>query len=404
MKSFGVLLLFSCFLTLGSAAAHADSSGRIHGTITTVDGEVYEGLIRWDKNEASWFDILNGNKKIRDGHRVRSRERIRVFGITIGERMSSGDLGSAQSGLCFGHLQSLEPAGGDAARLVLKSGQTITLEGGSSDIGRGIRGIVIEDAAEGETSLDWDDIERIEFSQGAANLASQFGERLYGTLTTRRGDEFTGWVSWDVDELFTEDILDGAEGRRDRKVRFGKLASIERRSSSSATLVFLTGKEMVLRGTNDVDRGNRGIAIYDPGFGQVTVDWSEFARLDLKTPPAQPAYKDFDGGRPLEGTVFTADGKRHDGTIRWDDDETHTWEILDGDSRGASFDVEFGAIKEIKREGFRAAAVTTWGGRTLRLGGSNDVDGDNRGIYVKSPDGKEVKIDWDEFDRVEFVR
>jgi hypothetical protein len=404
MKSLTACIFLSLLAFLLPAVARAGSTGRIHGTITTVDGDTYEGLIRWDKNEASWFDILNGNKEIRDGHRIRRHERIRVFGITIGERTSSGDIGSAQSGLCFGHIKSLEPAGRDEARLVLKSGQKIVLEGGSSDIGAGIREIVIEDVKEGEISLDWEDIERIEFSQGAATLASQFGERLYGTLKTRRGDEFTGWVSWDADELFSEDILNGEEGRRERKMRFSKLASIERRSSSSAVLALASGGEMVLDGTNDVDKGNRGIAVFDPSFGQVEVDWSEFDRLDFQTPPAPPAYADFDGGRPLQGAVFTKNGERHPGTIRWDDDETHTWEILDGESRGADFDVVFGAIKEIKRQGFRSAVVMTWSGRTLRLDGSNDVDSGNRGIYVESPDGKETKIEWDEFDRVEFTR
>lgn len=404
MRQIILFSFLSVFAALSHEASYADSSGRIHGTVTTVDGDAHTGLIRWDKNEASWFDILNGDKRLRDGSGVRRHERIRVFGITIGERTSSEESDFARSGLCFGHIRSLEPAGRNAVRLVLKSGQKVRLEGGSSDIGRSIREIIVEDAAEGEIALDWDDIERIELSQGAAGLSSRFGERLYGTLTTRRGDEYTGWVSWDVDELFSGDVLDGEEDGRTRKIRFGALASIERRSGSSATVVLSNGKELVLRGTNDVDRRNRGIAVYDPRLGQVSVDWSEFDRLDFKTPPAPPLYADFAGGRPLEGEVFTAGGERRAGTIRWDDDETHTWEILDGNCRGATFDVPFGAIKEIKRQGFRAATVTTWDGRAFRLEGSNDVGDGNRGIFVAPPDGGELRMDWDEFDRIEFKR
>ncbi len=399
------LFLFSAFLvTIAFSAVCADSSGRIYGTITTVDGDRYEGLIRWDKNEGSWCDILNGNKEIRGGHRERRHERIRVFGITIGERVTSGDLGSAQSGLCFGHIKSLEAIDDDAARLVLKSGQKVVLEGGSSDIGDNIREIVIEDVKRGEIGLDWEDIEIIEFSQGPPDLKSEFGDRLYGTLTTRRGDEFTGWVSWDVDELFTEDILNGEERNRDRKVRLGRIAAIERRSTSSATVFFDDGDEMVLRGTNDVNSSNRGISIHDPSFGQVTVAWNDFDRLDLKKAPAGLAYASFDGGRPIAGTVYTEDGEEYTGTIRWDDDETDTWEILDGECRDVTFDIEFAKIKKIERKGYRSCVVTTWNGQEFLLSGSNDVDSDNRGIYVETKDGKEVEIDWDDFDRVEFAR
>ena len=34
--------------------------GQIYGKIYTTDDEVLEGFIRWDKNEASWDDILDG--------------------------------------------------------------------------------------------------------------------------------------------------------------------------------------------------------------------------------------------------------------------------------------------------------------------------------------------------------
>ena len=402
MERFQMLLCAACIVIAAATAGYADSAGRLYGTITTVDGDTYTGLIRWDKNEASWFDVLNGDKETRAGGR--RHERIRVFGFTIGERVSPGDGGSAQSGLSFGHIESLEPVDDDAVRLFLKGGEKLTLEGGSTDIGDGIREIVIEDAKKGEVGLDWDDIERIDFAQTPDGIESTFGERLYGTLVTRRGDEYTGWVSWDVDELFTKDILDGEERGRDRKIAFGKLASIERRSSSGAELVFADGDRMVLRETNDVDDSNRGITVYDPGLGQATVSWDEFDRLDLKKPPAPLRYDDFDGGRFIEGTVYTEDGESHTGRIRWDDDERYTWEILDGDCRDAELDIEFAKIKEIKRQGARGAIVTTWDGRTFRLSGSNDVDEDNRGIFVESDRGRDVEIDWDELDRVEFAK
>jgi hypothetical protein len=405
MKRSALLAYAAIFVIAATSTAFADSGGRIYGKLTTVDGDVYQGLIRWDKNEASWTDILNGNKEAHRSHRAGGRhERVRVFGITIGERydMEGGD--DVQSGICFGNIEKIEPLRGDAVRLTLKSGERVRLEGGSTDIGDEIRGIVIEDSKEGEIAFDWDEVESVELSQGPAGLASEFGERLYGTMTTRNGDRFSGWVSWDADELFTNDVLDGEYKDHSRKIPFAKIQSIERRSSNGATLTLANGDKIVLRETNDVDDENRGIAVFDPAIGQITADWDEFEKLELTTPPAPVTYDRFDGGKRLEGTAYADDGKEYSGSIRWDDDEEFTWEILDGEDRDVTYDVEFGNVKEIKPVGFHAAIVTLWDGRSFKLRGSNDVDDENNGIFVKTSDGREIEIEWDELDRVEFAR
>ena len=412
MRHLWILLAAAALTLMFALVTLADSSGRIYGKITTVDDDVFEGLIRWDKNEGSWVDVLNGNKELRRHDRskrtkYRDRERsIELFGITIartgGASISWGNV--AQSGMRFGHLASLEVIDDDAALFTLKSGETVELDGGSSDIGTGVREIIIEDLDEGEIELVWDDIERIDFMQGDGSLVSNLGERLYGTLTTRRGDEYTGYVCWDIDELFTRDILDGDLKGRRRKIKFGKIQSIERYSSSGATVILNNDDELLLRGTNDVDDDNSGIIISDLGFGQVIVHWDEFDRLDFHEPSEPLTYAQFDGGHELRGTVFTEDGEEYTGTIRWDDDEEYSWELLDGDYRDVEFDIEFGLIKEIAKKSYRSSVITVWDGRTFRLRGSNDVDEDNKGIFITTSDGEEIEVDWEDFERVEFAR
>ena len=395
-----------------ATAAYADNSGRIHGKITTVDGDVFVGLIRWDKNEASWVDILHGNKEMtRDSQRKRQKKKyykkksIKIFGIPIGHSTSySYDYGASQSGMRFGHIKAIEVIDDDAALIILKSGLKVELESGSSDVGDAIRELIIEDVNEGEIEFDWEDLEMVELSQGDANLDSYYGDRLYGTLTTGRGDEFTGWVCWDVDELFTRDVLDGEQKHRNRKVKFGKIAAIERHNSGAALVIMKNGEEMVLRGTNDVNDSNRGIVISEFGSGQIVVDWDEFDRLEFKQPPPPERYADFDGGHRLRGTVFTEDGEEFTGWIRWDDDEEYSWEILDGEFRGVEFDIEFGNIKSIERKGSRSSIITLWDGRTYRLRGTNDVDDDNKGIFIEMENGDEEEIDWYDLDKVEFSK
>ena len=159
---------------------------------------------------------------------------------------------------------------------------------------------------------------------------------------------------------------------------------------------------MVLRGSNDVNDDNRDILIADPALGEVRVEWDAFRVLELERPPSSIALGELRGGR-LYGTVRARGGERHTGWIRWDNDEEYGWEILDGELRdGVELDVEFGQIRSIERVGFDESAVTLRDGRVLRLTGSNDVDEDNKGIYVERQDGTLILVPWDRFERADF--
>jgi hypothetical protein len=215
--------------------------------------------------------------------------------------------------------------------------------------------------------------------------------------------EFTGYVAWDTDEILTSDVLDGNQDGRRHRIPFGDIAAVERAGSSAARVVLTDGEELTLRGTNDVDDGIRGIAISDPALGQVAVDWDDFDDIRFHAAPRDAGgYDLFDGGHPLYGTVETEGGERYTGTIRWDNDEANSWEILDGDDGGVTFDVEFGQIRSIRALGSRSAEVTLLDGRTFELEGSNDVNDDNKGIFVTMGDGDTVLIHWRDFRAVEF--
>jgi hypothetical protein len=406
---FGLLGL----LSVGSLVLAADNSGRIYGKITTTDGDEYRGLIRWDKNEACWGDILNGTKELPEENqdktsstkRSRRTTRIELFGIKIGENSSDVSWsGSAASGVSIGHIRTLEVEGDDEVMLTLKSGQRLKLSEGSTDIGSDIREIIIEDEKQGETELTWDDIERVDFEAARTDEVSTFGDRLYGTVTTRRGDEFTGWLCWDIDEVFANDVLEGEQKDRERKIKFDRIGAIERYSSSAATVTLKSGEELVLRGSNDVDESNRGILVYDPGFGQVQVSWDDFDKIEFKIAPKSERYDDFDGGHTLVGTVTTEEGDSYTGRIRWDNDEESSWEMINGEFHNAQFDIELGKIKQIEKQSFRASKVTLWDGRSFVLRGSNDVDEDNKGVFISNDKGRETEVTWEEFAKVEFTK
>ncbi|MBW3535135.1 MAG: hypothetical protein KY453_07955, partial [Gemmatimonadetes bacterium] len=342
----------------GGASAQESAADRIYARVVTASGEVREGYLRWDRNEASWADLLNGSKAMprewvdeaaelagRDGERHDGGGGFEIFGLRVSWDEDDWDAPrSAESGIRFGHLRSLAVSGDDQALLTLKSGEEIELRGGSTDLGAQLRSVVIEDAAGGSVDLRWRDLDVVEFMAAPAAADGPAARRLHGTLTDRWGNAYTGYVSWDLDEALTSDVLDGDERGRDREVPFGEVAAIERAGSCCARVVLVGGEELELDDSNDVDHRNRGIQVSDPSLGQVQVDWDAFASLRFHAPDRHAAYADFDGGRRLRGEVITDDGERWRGFVRWDNDESWSWELLDGEYRDVVYDVELGNV------------------------------------------------------------
>ncbi len=167
----------------------------------------------------------------------------------------------------------------------------------------------------------------------------------------------------------------------------------------------MDGEDRVLRGSNDVNDDNRDIMVADPALGEVRVEWDELHRVDFEAPPADVRLAMLDGGGRIEGTVYARGGESQTGYIRWDNDEEYTWEILDGELRdGVELDIEFGAIQSIERVAYDVSRVTLLDGRTFDLTDSNDVDEDNKGVYVERSDGTLVLVPWDRFERAELGR
>jgi hypothetical protein len=396
------MLLASLFLIAPLLYAEP---GRICGVVETRDGETFEGPIRWDKNEAYWDDILDATKK-REGRYGEGRRRekhVSIFGLRITWDEEASET-KATSGIQFGYIKTLKRRSGNKATLELRDGEKITFYGSSTDLGSSVRGIIIDDFREGEVELDWDDLDMIKFGECEPDQITRPETRLYGEVETRRGDKFRGFICWDVDELFYSDILDGEEKYRNRKIPFEKIKAIERRSSSSAWVYLRDGDRIKLSGTNDVDSGNRGVVISDPDFGRVKIYWDDFDRMELLDEGEKylKRYDEFEETKPLYGVVYDEDGDSYEGFIRWDDDETYTWERLDGEYRDLEVDVEFSQIAQIEKVSSRSCRITTRSGNSFKLSGSNDVNDENKGIFVTTEDGDRTELDWHDFDKVIF--
>ncbi len=76
--------------------------------------------------------------------------------------------------------------------------------------------------------------------------------------------------------------------------------------------------------------------------------------------------------------------------------------MLNGQSHGVDFEIEFAQIARIEKSG-RGAVVTLKDGRSFELSGSNDVNDENRGIVVDTGDGVR-KVRWEDFRELRLER
>ena len=360
-------------------------ANRLYGTVQTRDGRMHTGFLRWDRNEASWGDLLD---------------------LT---RIDGG--GSGLAGVRFGHVEHILATGRNRAVFVFRSGEEATMRGRSSDLGPGMRSLVVTpprvegapatagaaaatSGAGAEATLEWSDIRQVTFQDAPADARPR-GGRLHGTLTTTSGMAFTGLITWDVDEVFSTDMLDGETSAYEYEIPFGAIQAISRNNRRSADVLLHSGERLTLSGTNDVNRSNRGITVSDAALGQVKVRWDAFADVEFHGTSSEESRSDFNGGEPLRGTVWTATGDELAGTITWDRDETRSWEMLSGHAGGVEFDIEFSMIARIEKND-RGSTVVLRDGRSFALDGSNDVGRGNRGVVVTA-EGQTYNVRWADF-------
>jgi len=259
---------------------------------------------------------------------------------------------------------------------------------------------------------------------------------IYGKITMRDGEVYTGTMRWGTQECFWDDIFNATkednpwlkyvdrddrdrrrEWRDDRGVRikifgidihdgfgwagahlficrFGDIETIEVKRGDRAILKMKGGSEFELTGWGDIQEK---IQILDQALGRLKVDWDEIREIEfMPTPPNARV----DGYR-LKGKV-KARGMEFSGYVMWDAEECLSTDVLDGESRNRDMEIEFGNIRSIERLSSRSCRVKLKDGRDFDLSGTNDVNDENRNIFVEDPRYGKVEIGWDDLDEVQY--
>lgn len=370
--------------TSSTADAH---EGLLYGRVTTDDGAVYEGRLRFGGDEeAFWGHYFNGSK---DGNpwaahvpreRLKEHLPIQIFGVEIARWEHEIDLDRPFMAR-FGDIARIEARGRDL-RVTLRSGTVFDLDRFSADdFADGIR---VWDERSGVVDLGEWRIRTIEFLPTPRLDAAP--DRLHGTVRTRHGD-FTGFVQWDREASIGSDELEGHTADGELSLRFATIRSIARRSRDSSRVTLLDGREILLSDTREGGRGNRGIYVDDPRYGRVLVSWDAFDRVDFSPGSSGPAYGDFPPGRPLTGSVTTRAGRRLAGRLVCDLDESETTETLDAPRQGVDYTIPLGLIASIvplgpEEGGAGRARVILHSGEELLLERAGDLGEGNAGMLI----------------------
>ena len=406
-------LLAVCIL-LVPLPVRAQHEHRIWGRVFTREGDVHEGFIHVtaSRSSGSWADVLLASKEIpeeyyrdwldaaRGGERYTRVLELKGYRISWVEEHPAF-VGGSRSGVRFGHLASL--TFNDEARSSatirprrdagLVPGDTVTRQaGGNVDIESAWRRADVRvDSGEGSVEVPGNAIRMIEFGPAPDGRAPA-SRRLYGTVEDRNGRSFTGFLTWNRRMVLDSHVLGGfwedvpelanpwSSDEYERSFRFSEIRSMER--TPCFAKVTLKSDSVVELCDEPMEPDPRPVQISDPALGLVEVEWDAVRILRFEPAPPTPGYDAFDGGRPLYGTIVTREGEEIEGRIRWDADEEWSWELLQGTSRNVDFSIEFGNVAHVERDDAEGAHVTLRDGRSFHLTGNNDVDRDNRGIFI----------------------
>jgi hypothetical protein len=387
--------------------------GLLYGRITTIEGAVYEGRLRWGGGEeALWGNYFNGVKKgnpwiaqMPAEQVPRDRGAFEVLGIKVPLWSRRADLGRPFMAR-FGDLARIEPRGRDLW-ITLKSGTVVHLNRyAADDLADGVR---VWDDAGGVVDLGERGIRSIDFLAPPRLGAAAGPAPLYGTVRTRRGD-FTGFLQWDREECLGSDQLEGRTAGGAVSLRFDTVRSIARRTGDSTLMTLLDGREVVLGNSREAGRPNRGIYVDDERYGRVLVSWDAFERVDFAAGGSGPAYGDFPPGRPLTGTVLTRSGRRLAGRLVYDLDESETTETLDAPLAGIDYTIPFSLVRSIMLPapapdgpGPRRAGVALWNGEELDLELAGDLGERNAGmlIFLDGGPGSEY-VPWKDVQQIDL--
>jgi len=228
---------------------------RLQGTVTTAAGD-FDGFIQWDLQECLSVDELDG------------------------------DSDDGRLAIQMGRIRSIERRNRRSASVVLQDGRTLVLDG-TNDVNSSNRGIMVEDPRYGRVKIPWRDFERLELREirGSGRGYDDYpaGTAMRGTVVDSSGVRHRGSIAFDLDETESWEMLNGSAVDIEYNIPFERIAAVEPRGRSAATVLLRTGEELRLEDGQDVTDSNDGVLVLQvEGSGPRYIPWDEISRIELE--------------------------------------------------------------------------------------------------------------------------
>ncbi len=391
-------------------AAASPNEGFIYGTVTLQTGTQHTGFLRWEDEEAYWDDLFHSRQiniawvefvDMKALHKEEEQEYFQTHGMidriayALNNKNPDDDI-SRLFIMRFGDIAAIRIDDDENVTVELNDGSRHEVRGYSNDVSTDILVYTGEDEPE---QLEWDDLAEIRFAPAPGD-AVPYAERLYGRVTSTRGD-FEGFIQWDKSECTSIDILDS----RQEDVAMGEIKSIRRDPGHDTVVTLKDGQVLNLTGSNDVGGGNRGVVVETAALGRVTIPWKRFKQVDFMagqgTGRGRESYAD---NRELAGAVTDKDGRMQTGPLVYDLDAARTHDIFNGTHKDVEYDIPFGLIQIISPQDAGTCRVTLRDGQVLELGDDRDTGRDHSGVLVFTAARDQAqRVPWRHISEIRFA-
>jgi hypothetical protein len=225
----------------------------IYGTVYTRDGEI-TGFIQWDHDERLSTDKLDGETR-------------------------DDDLS-----IPFGNIQSIAKSG-RGVELVTKKGREMHLTG-SNDVDRDNRGIIVNTPGMGRVDIPWREFDKVEFSEDYKDMAVYKDyakpKTLSGTVTTVRGESYTGKIVFDLDESYDFEMLDGENDDIKYLIPFKAVKNIKPKNYYFSQVTMKDGETLLIGDSQDLSDKNYGILVFESEDDYKYIPWEKVEEIKFK--------------------------------------------------------------------------------------------------------------------------
>lgn len=225
----------------------------LYGTVHTVNGPI-SGLIKWDKTKFTTSAAIYGKNSDR----------------TVGIK--------------FSQIKKIEKKD-KGARITLHSGKQVFLKDGR-DVSAQNGGIIVANPDGGQALIAWSAFKSVIFhdQEGESVTYGSFikPRRIYAQAVESKNRILKGNCSFDMDEEWSFEMLEGTSNRIYYKIPFSNVAAIIPQNEKQSKVILKDQRSLTLSNENDVSALNWGLIIWLKNSKYQYFPWEEINKVQFR--------------------------------------------------------------------------------------------------------------------------